>query len=210
MKKVILCFLLLLCPVLASCGGSVSHDPFAYTDTAFSMTVRGELCRDAEPPLGEGTVGKTRAGEPLSFAAEVSSEPLPAGTVIEGLPSEGKAYRVSVTYTAPEALAGLSVTCAYGGQGTATAATVTYPSPTGELSALLPYESVKGLLAPALALLPQGDVNEVDPVTPEGSRTVRTQEATYTFSKGQSFPSRVEYNTGEGWVRMWADALDPS
>ena len=99
-------------------------------NTSFSLSVRGELCLDAYPVLPDGTVGKTRAGTPLPFSAVVSSAPIPAGRVTEGLPANEKAYQTSVTYTAPEALAGMTVTCAYGGSKTAATATLTYPSPT--------------------------------------------------------------------------------
>ena len=124
-----------------------------------------------DPPLAQGTMGKTRAGEPLAFSAEVSSSPLPAGTVIDGLPIAEKAYRVTVTYAAPEALAGLSVICAYGGPETATTATLTYPAPSGTMTVSFPFASVRGLLWPVLALLPRGDVTEVSPVT-DGAWTV--------------------------------------
>ncbi len=209
MKKVALCFLLLVSLLLASCGGTASRHPFSYVDNAFSLTVRGELCLDVDLAPADGTVGKTRAGEPMAFSAEVTARPLPAGTVMEGLPTEGKAYRVSVIYTAPEAISGLSVTCAYGGQETATTATLTYPSPTGVLTVSLPYEAVRGLLAPVLALIPQGDVSEVGPVKDEGWTVACDNGTVYSFTKESAFPVKVETGGDESRLRMYADPKIP-
>lgn len=209
MKKFFFCFLISVCLMLTSCGSSVSRDPFSYTDAAFTLTVRGELCLEIDPSFTQGTVGKTRSGEPLAFAAEVSSSPLPAGTVMDGLPATERAYRVTVTYTAPEALAGISVVCVYGGAETATEAALTYLSPSGPLTVSRPFASVKGLLLPALALLPRGDVIEISPVT-DGAWTVtcesgQDETAVYAFSKDSPFPAKIKVSGPAQRFWMCAD-----
>ncbi|MBQ9779614.1 MAG: hypothetical protein IJW00_01585 [Clostridia bacterium] len=202
MKKIFPVVLLCLCLVLSACGSFKVKNPLAYADTSFFLSVRGELYLDAPPPLSDGTVGKIRTGEPLAFSAEISSRPLPAGKVVDGLPSGGEAYEVSITYTSPDALSGLSVTCLYGGREIATAATLTYPSPTGVMTVSSSYGAVKGLLAPAIALLPQGDIGQVSPIK-DGTWTVTCQEvegrvATYHFVEDKIYPIKVE-TAGQGY-----------
>lgn len=213
MKKAVLvlslalAFALVLCLCLSSCGHAAARDPFLYADSPFTLTVRGELCLPTDPDLASGTVGKIRTGEPLPFSAKVSSQPLPAGTVADGVAASEKLYRVSIAYTAPEALAGLTVACVYGGSKTVATATLTYPSPAGGVTVSLPFGTVSGLLTPILTLLPEGDVSDVSPMK-DGARTVTCRSAdgkavTYHFAEDRSYPVKVE--SEEGRLMIYAD-----
>lgn len=208
MKKICCLLMLSVCLLLSACSEPSVGDPFGYIRSPFTLTVKGELCLSSDNLRTEGTVGKIRQGKILDFSAEIASSPLPAGIVEDGLPSTSPAYRIVITYTAPEALAGLSITCTYGGQDTATIATLTRPLPhrTEPLSYSLPFSSVQGLLLPATAFFPDGDVSEVSPVQDHGIRTVKTAQAVYTFSKDSASPTEIETSVGRIQLKLRVEA----
>lgn len=166
---------LVLVLLLPSCA---AQDPFAYAQNSFSVSVRG------------------------SYTPAGSTNPRPfAATVTIGPPVDGDPIRrdLTVTFTAPDALTGLTVTASLPPDG-AGGRTVTflYPSAYGDIRATAVGEEFDGFLRFAEALLPLGDVVEVSPVARDGSYTVTRRsdgrEAVFTFAEG-SLPLRVTVTT---------------
>ena len=150
-------FLLILCLVFCSTACSPApRDPFAYAAAPFSVTVEGTYLPANDP---EGT--------PRPVAAMVTA----------GVPIGGDlALRdLTVTFTAPTSLRGVTVTAALspaadGSYGRAVA--FSYPSDYGEVRFTATGNELDGLLRFAEALLPVGDVAEVSPVAEDGSFTI--------------------------------------
>lgn len=148
-----------------------AHAGLTFADSAFTADVRGTLCRTVsdgyEGPAGLPGAGRT--GVPWDIAASVTvSAPDAAGN-----------RTVSVTYTAPASLAGLTVTRAYQVPEAASAAPGA-PSAPGEPTTTLTLGTLTftdssgaydALLFPALSLIPSGDIRSKD-TAPDGLRTV--------------------------------------
>ena len=191
--------LCLLC--LSGCGKKAPASPFSYAEQGFSLAVEGNivLYHERDPIPNTPFSGKIRAGEPLHFKAHVSARPLTAGEVHDTPALTLPLWRIEITYTAPAALAGLTVSCLYNRQisdlDTEAIATVSYENPAKKLSLNLPYAAVSHLCFPAVSLLPRGDVTSVSPVA-GGIKTVTVTEGAsktvYTFSKDSPYPMQVE------------------
>ena len=186
-------FLLILCLVFCSTACSPApKDPFAYAASPFSVTVEGTYL-----PAGD------EDGTPRPMAATVT-----AGAPVNGDPT---LRDLTVTFTAPEALAGVTVTATLSpaSDGTILRSVVfSYPSEHGELRVTAKGGEFDGLLRFAEALLPIGDTAEISPVGEEGSFTVTrrtgdsTREAVFTFAQGASFPTGVTLTDGRGRVEL--------
>lgn len=188
MRRLLTVCVLLLATVMGlwSCSG-YAQDHFAYTNASFSAEVRGELCRTVEDGYrGQiPNVGESRTGVPMSFSAVVTVAFTQEGSM------------VSVTYTSPESLAGLTVRrethiSPDGTQKTAT--TASYGS-MAEIS--LSETAAQGLLRPADAFFPQGDVTSVSPARDGLTElTVTSSEADrgtaiFSFPKDSSLPASI-------------------
>ena len=176
--------------LLSSCTPPASRDPFAYAAAPFSLTVEGTYL----PTSDEG-------GTPRPFAARIS-----AGAPVDGDPT---LRDLTVTFTSPDTLAGLTVTAALSPapEGTVTRrVTFTYPSDYGQVSFTAESGELDGFLRYAEAWLPIGDVTAVSPKAPDGSHTVTGQtaerEAVFTFVEGEAFPVVVRLTDGRGVVEM--------
>lgn len=173
----------LLC---AGCQTTPSWEDFAYAAAPFSATVRGSFLPPDDP---------TGAPRPIT------------ATVTVGAPDPTTGARdMTVTFTAPESLAGVTVTAAHR-NGTRTV-TFTYPSSYGTVTATSETGNFDGIFRFAEALLPIGDVVEVSPVDEGGTCTVtrRTadgeREAVYVFSTEQALPLRVKVTDGYGITEL--------
>ena len=191
MRLLLPCFtVLFLMLSLTSCTPTASRDPFAYAAAPFSLTVEGTYL-----PAGDAE------GTPRPFAARIS-----AGAPVDGDPT---LRDLTVTFTAPDTLAGLTViaTLSPAPEGTVTRrVTFTYPSDYGQVSFTAEGGELDGFLRYAEAWLPIGDVTAVSPKAPDGSHTVTSQtaerEAVFTFVEGEAFPVVVRLTDGRGVVEM--------
>ena len=153
MRLLLPCFtVLFLMLSLTACTPTASRDPFAYAAAPFSLTVEGTYL-----PAGDAE------GTPRPFAARIS-----AGAPVDGDPT---LRDLTVTFTAPDTLAGLTVTAALSTapEGTVTrTVSFTYLSDYGQVSFTAESGELDGLLRYAEAWLPIGDVAEVSPKSPDG------------------------------------------
>ena len=167
---------------LTACAAKPAADDFAYANTAFTATVQGTYT--------------PADGIPRPIAA----------TVTLGAPTEGGIPRsLTVTFQAPDALAGVTVsaTPSIGGDSLPRRITTFQaPSAYGTVTADDESGAFDGLLRYAEALLPVGDIVSVTPTAEDGTRVVtrRTadggREGVYTFTEGSVLPTRVEVMTG--------------
>ena len=178
MRSFFLC--LIACLLLISfpaCSPSAQRNPFAYAEGGFSVSVRGTYS-----PAGETA--------PRPFAAQITV----------GVPVGGDLTLrdLTVTFTAPPTLAGVTVSAVHA-NGTRTV-TFSYASDYGNVELPTKSEAFDGFLRFAEALLPLGDVVDISPVT-DGSYTVTRKgegrEAVFTFAEGQVFPLRVAVTSSE-------------
>lgn len=185
-----------LCLLFCTACTPAPRDPFAYAAAPFSVTVEGTYLPANDP---EGT--------PRPVAAIVTAG-APVG-------SDPTLRDLTVTFTAPPSLCGVTVTVALspapdGSYGRAV--TFSYPSDYGEVRFTATESEVDGLLRFAEALLPVGDVAEVSPVAEDGSFTVTrrwgdgAREAVFSFAEGSALPTevRVEDPFGSLSVRVTA------
>ena len=191
----VLTVILLLSLCLSGCeSNSLSH-PFSYTQKAFSITVKGQIYADEAllPSLSEASLGKHRSS--MSFSAHVSVKPVSPGEVYDH-PSSS-IWQVQVTYTAPEALSGLTVSCLYhlSAADEMTDVTLTYQNAAGNLTIKRPYTSAAFLCLPATAFLPCSDPISVSP-TDGGLTTItvtkNSSQRLYTFAEGHTLPLQIE------------------
>ena len=155
------------------------------------------------PVTVEGTYLPTsdEGGTPRPFTAQIT-----VGAPMNGDPT---LRDLTVTFTSPDTLAGLTVTAALSTapEGTVTrAVTFTYPSDYGQVSFTAESGELDGLLRYAEAWLPIGDVAGISPQDENGGYTIvrRTgeREAVFTFAEGQALPVGVRLTDGRGVVEM--------
>ncbi len=189
-----LCLAALLLLSLSACGPAVPFggdgSELSYADGAFSASVRGTVCRTSpdgyagDPAL----VGEGRTGVPWELAALVSVTS----------PGGDGSRTITVTYTEPASLAGLVVTRSVTPAVDADAAPVVTDTLTLDgISVTDAAGLYEGLLLPALALLPDGDVTDISRDA-DGRRTVTVTGASttvyeyaYTFLRDTPLPVRV-------------------
>ena len=169
--------------LLLSCTPTASRNPFAYADTAFSVTVEGTYL-----PAGDAE------GTPRPFSAEIA-----AGAPVNGDPT---LRDLTVTFTSPDTLAGLTVTATLSTAPDGTVERVVsmvYPSEYGDVASTVEGTGLDGLLRFAEALLPFGDTAAIYPKAAGGSYTVirkaQGREATFSFTHGLPFPTRITVAT---------------
>lgn len=188
------CLALLL---LTACASPVPYGgdgrELSYADGAFCASVRGTLRRTApdgytgDPAL----VGEGRTNVPWAVAADVRVS----------APDDAGCRTVTVTYTAPDSLCGLTVTrtTAVHPDGSMI---VTDTLALGSLTVTDDAGRYTRLLLPALSLLPAGDVTDIAQDA-DGRRvlTVRTEDVTfmYTCIDGSRLPVSVSV-TGDGFT----------
>ena len=183
----LLVFCLLFCSTACS---PAQGDPFASAAVPFSVTVEGTYL----PANDED-------GTPRPFAAQIT-----VGAPMNGDPT---LRDMTVTFTSPDTLAGVTVTATPspatdGGYGRAV--TFSYPSDYGEVGFTATGDELDGLLRFAEALLPIGDVAERSPTAEDGSYTVarRTEdggrEAVFSFGEGTALPTKVILTDRRGRV----------
>ncbi|MBQ9151896.1 MAG: hypothetical protein IJX72_06570 [Clostridia bacterium] len=176
--------LLLLLLLLSACSPVGSTDDFAYAAAPFTATVRGTYT--------------PKDGIPRPITAKIT-----AGAPVAG---EDPAIRpVTVTFTEPPSLSGVTVTAAYETDTDGMASrivTFSYPSAYGEVKTSVQAGELDGFLRFAEALLPIGDVTSVTPAAEDGTHTVTritedgTREAVFLFSPEQALPLRVTVKEG--------------
>ncbi len=199
--------LLILCLFGTACQAPRASD-FSYTEAPFSLTVQGSITLSA-PETNEPPLGKLRTETPLSFSATVSSDMI---TSSDGSLTHENA--LTVTYTAPESLKGLQVTCRYHPNMTGQeSVTLSYSASPHSILLSMPYENVKYLLLPVTALFPQGDVTLVSP-TDEGKKTVTLQsiehpnlQLSYVFSKESVYPQSIVYESSDKKATLFVSAV---
>jgi hypothetical protein len=132
-------------------------------------------------------------GTPRPFAARITvGAPMNGDLTLRDL---------SVTFTSPDTLAGMTVTAtpspATDG-GYSRAVTFSYPSDYGEIQVIAKGREFDGFLRFAEALLPMGDVTERSPTAEDGSYTVTrktadgARETVFLFTKGRKLPYAVQ------------------
>ena len=180
--RLLLSCLLVLCLLLCSTACTPAQgDPFAYAAVPFSVTVEGTYLPASD-----------ESGTPRPFAARVT-----VGAPMNGDPA---LRDMTVTFTSPATLAGVTVTATPspatdGGYGRAV--TFAYPSDYGEVGFTATGDELDGLLRFAEALLPIGDVVERSPTAEDGSYTVTRKtadggrEAVFIFAEGTALPTKV-------------------
>ena len=182
--------LILLFSLLTACTPAARKDPFAYAESSFSREVEGFYLPANDPK-----------GSPRPFAA----------TVTAGVPHDGDLTKreLSVTFTSPATMAGVTVTSSptVATDGTPTRRVeFTYPSSYGSIRATARGDGPEGLLRFALGWLPTGDVTEISPQAPDGSysitRTDGDRVAVFTFEAGCDFPTGVKITDERGTVDM--------
>ena len=191
MRLLLPCFtVLFLMLSLPACTPTAPRDPFAYAAAPFSVTVEGTYL----PTSDEG-------GTPRPFTAQIT-----VGAPVGGDPT---LRDLTVTFTSPDTLAGLTVTAALSTapEGTVTrTVSFTYPSDYGQVSFTAENGELDGLLRYAEAWLPIGDVAGISPQDENGGYTIvrRTgeREAVFTFAEGQALPVGVRLTDGRGVVEM--------
>ena len=186
-------FLLILCLVFCSTACSPApKDPFAYAAAPFSVSVEGTYLPANDP---EGT--------PRPVAALVT-----AGAPIGGDPT---LRNLTVTFTAPASLQGVTVTATLSPASDGTVARsviLSYPSDYGEVKVTAAGNELDGLLRFAEALLPVGDAAEISSVDKDGSYTVTRRagdggrETVFVFTEGAVFPSAVILTDERGRVEL--------
>jgi hypothetical protein len=188
----LLAFCLLLCSTACT---PAPRDPFAYAAAPFSVTVKGTYL-----PAHDGS------GTPRPIAAVITA----------GAPaSEDLTLRdLTVTFTAPAALAGVTVTALVSPASDGTVSrsvTFSYPSDCGEIKVTAKGREFDGLLRFAEAWLPAGDVAEVSPAAPDGSRTVTRRggdgeyEAVFRFTPDRELPAGVTVTSPAGVLELTAE-----
>ena len=176
--------------LLTACAPSSVRDPFAYAAAPFSVSVEGTYL-----PANDGD------GPPRPFAAEITA----------GAPADGDPTRrdLSVTFTSPDTLSGVTVTAALSPAADGTVkrtVTFTYPTDYGTIRSTTQGAEFDGLLRFAEALLPLGDAAEISPRGEDGRFTVTRRaegwEAVFTFAEGGDLPVAVRLTDGRGVVEM--------
>lgn len=156
-------------------------DPFAYAAAPFSVSVEGTYLPANDPD-----------GTPRPVAAIVT-----AGAPIGG---DLTLRDLTVTFTAPPSLCGVTVTATLSpaADGTVGRSVVfSYPSDYGEIKVTAKGNEFDGLLRFAEALLPMGDVVEISPVGEDGSFTVTrrrgdgARETVFSFTEVGALPTEA-------------------
>ena len=189
-RPLIFLFALLLCGLTLTACGSAGKDPFAYANSAFTLSVEGSYLPANDPN-----------GTPRPFAADISV----------GAPyGDDRSLRdLTLVFTSPASLAGLQVTATLSrssDSGLVRRVKLTYPSAYGNVEIPADEGELDGFLRFAEGWLPQGDVAEVSPRDADGGYTITRrkgeQEAVFTFMEGRDLPVEVILSDGRGSVAM--------
>ena len=189
-RPLILLLALLFCGLTLTACGSAGKDPFAYADSAFSLSVEGSYLPANDPN-----------GTPRPFAADIS-----VGTPY----GEDLTLRdLTLVFTSPASLAGLQVTVTLSPSpegGYARRVELSYPSDYGRVELTADEGELDGFLRFAEGWLPLGDVTEMSPKASDGYYTVtrKAGERTviFTFMEGRALPVEVILTDGRGSVAM--------
>lgn len=200
-----------------------AQNDFAYADAPFTASVRGTFTRTAPDGYtgNPALTGTSLTDTPQSIAFTLSAE-APRG---RNTPNSGE-RDMTVTFTEPSSLAGVTVSVVYGsaadtsatdisaadtsagdaGDGAQTLArTVTVTRSVGGDTQTITDTAgaFDGLLRFAEALLPVGDIAEVSQARANGSHTVTrrtsdgTREMIFSFSDEQKLPIGVRVSEAE-------------
>ncbi len=198
---------LLMTMLFSGCARTVSPErAFSYADHDFSVNVQGSVIRlSSDGYTGDASlIGDRLTDVPRDFAATVSVQ------TKKDAAGETVVSAMSVVYTAPKSLCGVTVTYLNAEDGRAGQARVmltraiadgvsTDREMTIDLSAISPAVR-DALLAPVGVLLPRGDVVALSP-TEKGCYTVTRREgdreAIFTFVVGKSMPTSVTWTSPE-------------
>lgn len=184
----LLLVLLALCLLLTACAPATA-DPFAYAEGSFSLSVAGTYLPAADPD-----------GAPRPFTAEITAGPPQNG--------DPTLRDLTVIFTSPDSLAGLTITATVTASSEAVnrAVRFTYPSAYGSIHATAEGDELDGLLRFGEGWLPLGDVTEISPKDVDGRYTVTRRrgerEAVFTFVAGETLPTRVRLTDERGALEM--------
>lgn len=189
-RPLILLLALLFCGLTLTACGSAGKDPFAYANSAFSLSVEGSHLPANDPN-----------GNPRPFAADILvGEPYGDDLTLRDL---------TLVFTSPASLAGLQVTATLSRSsdgGLVRRVKLTYPSAYGNVEIPADEGELDGFLRFAEGWLPLGDVAEVSPKASDGYYTVtrKAGERTviFTFMEGRALPVEVILTDGRGIVAM--------
>lgn len=197
MKSLRMLSILLLAYVLlfSSCSAvpPTGADDFAYAAAPFSASIRGTYTS------ADGVARPIAASVTVGTAAVLG---------------DGSTRPMTIAFTEPPALAGVTVTAAYiaDGQGRMTrSVTFSAPSAYGEVHTESQAGEFDGLLRFAEALLPHGDVISSTPVHEDGTHTVSRSTADgsrcedYLFLEGRVLPLRVTVTTARESITLTID-----
>ena len=141
--------------LLTACGeASPRRSDFAYAEAAFSAVIRGTYT--PTDGLSRPVVAEVLVGAPAGAGGERD---------------------MTVSFSEPSALAGVTVRSEASSEGDARAVTFTAASPHGVVTATAAHGEYDGFLRFAEALLPRGDVVGRSPVAEDGTYTVTRRTA---------------------------------
>lgn len=194
---VAVCTTVLILVTVGCARPRATEDYFSYAREGMDMTVRARITRTETDGYGgeASRVGESYTGKTWEAVAAVTVS----------LPNERGERAVSVTFSSPPALAGVTVSRDYTENGAA--ATVSRTLSDGQTLRVTNTEGdFDGLLRLADAWLPQGDVVEVSSVT-DGARTVTVAapdgtRATYTFATDEKLPLQVVVSDSWGEIEV--------
>ena len=157
--------LLCLCLLLELCGCAAPADPLAYQNGGARLTLSGQV-------------------DALSFAAELTLEPVPEGGAVDD-----RAF--TLAYTAPDSLAGITLACS-GGVTTLTRGVGTVPVTDSRFA---------GLTLPAALFCIDCELGSAAVVEQNGTTlnrvTAADDEGSYTLWLDETgFPRRIEASLG--------------
>jgi len=212
MKKT--CFASVLCAMLLALAATgcarpqASADYFAYAREGMEMTVRATITRTASDGYGgdAARVGESYTGRTWELVAAVTVS----------APDEEGRRAVSVVFSSPPALAGVTVSRTYtadaaSGELTPTV-TVSRALTDGQTLRVDDVEGrFDGLLRLSDGWIPQGDVVDVSPLS-DGARAVTVSapdggKAIYTFSEDEKIPLRVVWSAPWGEMELVRDLI---
>lgn len=217
----------ILCACLAGggCAPLVRYD-LSYAEGTFTVAVSGQMCRTipVEVNSEHAMTGVDGVGEPFAVAATVTFGPPADETGIIGGADGLQGRDVSVTFTAPPALAGITVVAATEPVTSSSDGHRVTTVRLGDLTVSAPSGGAyDGLLVIARACLPVGDIVRVTPgggttandtgnghglTVGEGptvtvARAGEEQQLTFPADAGEgATPCHIRYTHEAGWLDL--------
>ena len=197
-QKTILSILtLLICFLFLSCRSNHTVNRFTYLSSELSLSVSGTVTffhHDNSSIISN--IAKTRKDMPIEFSANVHLSPLNPGEVSDHAGNISQAWQMTVFYTAPKYLKGMTVSCIYTPSVTndETPVKLKIKDILYDQEFTCSFSSVSCLLYPAILLFPTGDMVSVSPKK-DGQQTylyhTASLERSLTFDQKFMHPIKI-------------------